>query len=158
MYKAHGYSILSITDHETPKSHSYLSDSEFLAITGYETYVRTTAECCYVWSLPVVRCLKENMLMWAEQLPLPILKLMTVQNLFGYLLLINMENLLTLAVSSEMNWSFKKTLFGGDVEKLKQADADSIAITGDMIDSRRTNVDIALSFAKEAARTAPHTM
>jgi len=45
MYREHGYSILAITDHERPKSHSYLSDGEFLAITGYETYVRTNAEC-----------------------------------------------------------------------------------------------------------------
>ena len=47
MYKNHGYSILSITDHEAPKSHSYLNDDEFLAITGYETYVRPNAECRY---------------------------------------------------------------------------------------------------------------
>ncbi len=47
MYKREGYSILSITDHETPKSHSYLSDDEFLAITGYEAYVRLNAECRY---------------------------------------------------------------------------------------------------------------
>lgn len=47
MYKRHGYSILSITDHETPKSHSYLSDSEFLALTGYETYVRPSSDCKY---------------------------------------------------------------------------------------------------------------
>lgn len=47
MYKRHGYSILAITDHETPKSHSYLSDSEFLALTGYETYVRPSSNCKY---------------------------------------------------------------------------------------------------------------
>ena len=47
MYKEHGYSILSITDHETPKSHSYLNDDEFLTITGYETYIRPNAECKY---------------------------------------------------------------------------------------------------------------
>ena len=47
MYKSHGYSILSITDHEAPKSHSYLNDDEFLTITGYETYVRPNAECRY---------------------------------------------------------------------------------------------------------------
>lgn len=44
-YKAQGYSILAITDHETPKSHTYLSDSEFIAITGYETYVRPNDDC-----------------------------------------------------------------------------------------------------------------
>ena len=47
MYKKQGYSILAITDHETPKNHSYLSDSDFLAITGYETYVRPNADCRY---------------------------------------------------------------------------------------------------------------
>lgn len=45
MYKEQGYSILAITDHERPKSHSYLSDDEFIALTGYETYVRTNSEC-----------------------------------------------------------------------------------------------------------------
>ena len=40
MYKAHGYSILAITDHETPKSHTELSDDDFLMLTGYEAYIR----------------------------------------------------------------------------------------------------------------------
>ena len=47
LYKGHGYSVLSITDHEVPKNHSYLNDSDFLTITGYETYVRTDSECRY---------------------------------------------------------------------------------------------------------------
>ncbi len=47
MYKSHGYSILSITDHEIPKNHSYLNDSEFITITGYETYVRPNPDCRY---------------------------------------------------------------------------------------------------------------
>ena len=47
MYKSRGYSILAITDHETPGSHSYLNDPEFIAITGYETYVRPSADCIY---------------------------------------------------------------------------------------------------------------
>jgi len=47
MYKARGYSILSITDHEAPKNHSYLDDSDFITITGYETYVRPNKECKY---------------------------------------------------------------------------------------------------------------
>ncbi len=47
MYKGHGYSILSITDHETPKNHSYLNDSEFITITGYEAYIRNDPECRY---------------------------------------------------------------------------------------------------------------
>lgn len=45
MYKQHGYSILSVTDHEFPKNHSYLNDEEFLTITGYETYVRPDPKC-----------------------------------------------------------------------------------------------------------------
>ena len=45
MYKSRGYSILAITDHEAPKNHSYLNDSEFLTITGYEAYVRHDPEC-----------------------------------------------------------------------------------------------------------------
>ena len=40
MYKRHGYSILSITDHETPCSHNDLNDEDFLTITGYEGYIR----------------------------------------------------------------------------------------------------------------------
>lgn len=40
MYKRNGYSILSITDHEVPKNHSYLNDQEFITITGYENYIR----------------------------------------------------------------------------------------------------------------------
>ena len=38
---------------------------------------------------------------------------------------------------------------------LKQTDADIIVITGDMIDSRKTNVGVAVSFAKEAVKLAP---
>ena len=49
--------------------------------------------------------------------------------------------------------------FGENNEKLllmlKQADADIIAITGDMIDSRNTDVDIAISFAQKAVNIAP---
>ena len=36
MYKNKGYSILAITDHETPKNHQYLNDDNFLTVTGYE--------------------------------------------------------------------------------------------------------------------------
>ena len=32
MYKSHGYSVLSITDHETPNDHSHLSDKDFIII------------------------------------------------------------------------------------------------------------------------------
>ena len=49
--------------------------------------------------------------------------------------------------------------FGENNEKLllmlKQADADIIAITGDMIDSRNTDVDVAISFAQKALNIAP---
>ena len=51
------------------------------------------------------------------------------------------------------------TEFGENNEKLllmlKQADADIIAITGDMIDSRNTDVDVAISFAQKAVNIAP---
>ena len=40
LYKENGYSILAITDHETPCNHSDLNDAEFLTITGYEAYIR----------------------------------------------------------------------------------------------------------------------
>ncbi|MBQ4259192.1 MAG: PHP domain-containing protein [Lachnospiraceae bacterium] len=42
MYQRNGYSILAITDHETPKSHNELTDSDFIMITGYECYIRPT--------------------------------------------------------------------------------------------------------------------
>lgn len=49
--------------------------------------------------------------------------------------------------------------FGKDNAKLisaiKDADADIIVVTGDIIDSRRTNIDCALHFAGEAALVAP---
>lgn len=45
MYKDKGYSILSITDHEYPKTHHELNDDNFLTITGYEAYIRTNADC-----------------------------------------------------------------------------------------------------------------
>ena len=39
MYKAHGYSILAITDHEGICNHAELCDEDFLIITGYEISV-----------------------------------------------------------------------------------------------------------------------
>lgn len=49
--------------------------------------------------------------------------------------------------------------FGKNNEKLitmlKRTDADIIAITGDMIDSRHTDVDVAVSFAEKAVDIAP---
>ena len=47
MYKGHGYSVLSITDHEYPKNHSCLNDKDFLTITGYEAYIRTNPDYIY---------------------------------------------------------------------------------------------------------------
>lgn len=38
---------------------------------------------------------------------------------------------------------------------LRQAEPDMIAITGDLIDSRNTQVDVALSFVEEAVKIAP---
>lgn len=47
MYKDKGYSILSITDHEVPKSHCDLNDEDFITITGYEAYIRPDKNCAY---------------------------------------------------------------------------------------------------------------
>lgn len=38
---------------------------------------------------------------------------------------------------------------------LREAEPDNIAITGDLIDSRRTNIDIALAFAEQVMEIAP---
>ena len=43
-YKARGYSILSITDHELLVNHSDLNDPDFLTITGYEVAVNDTKD------------------------------------------------------------------------------------------------------------------
>lgn len=47
MYKNEGYSILAITDHENPRSHTDLTDEEFILITGYEAYIRPNKKCSY---------------------------------------------------------------------------------------------------------------
>ena len=41
------------------------------------------------------------------------------------------------------------------LERVEQAQPDCIALTGDLVDSRHTDVDAALSFASEAAKIAP---
>ena len=41
------------------------------------------------------------------------------------------------------------------LEMLREAEPDMIAITGDLIDSRRTDIAVALAFAKEAVKIAP---
>jgi predicted MPP superfamily phosphohydrolase len=38
---------------------------------------------------------------------------------------------------------------------LREADPDMIAITGDLIDSRRTDLDVAIAFVQDAAKIAP---
>ena len=45
-YKDHGYSVLCITDHEYPKDHSDMTDSDFLMLTGYEAYIRKFENGC----------------------------------------------------------------------------------------------------------------
>ena len=44
-YQAKGYSVLAITDHEAPYDHSRLSTPDFLMLTGYEAYIRPSADC-----------------------------------------------------------------------------------------------------------------
>lgn len=46
-YRRNGYSILAITDHESPKCHKELCREDFLLITGYEAYIRPdpSAKC-----------------------------------------------------------------------------------------------------------------
>lgn len=41
------------------------------------------------------------------------------------------------------------------IDTLKRAEADIIVMTGDMIDSRNTKIDITIAFAKEAVKIAP---
>ena len=40
-------------------------------------------------------------------------------------------------------------------EMLREAEPDMIAITGDLIDSRKTNIAVALAFAEDAVKIAP---
>lgn len=46
-YKERGYSILSITDHEAPCAHNDLSEDDFIMLTGYEAYIRPSADGSY---------------------------------------------------------------------------------------------------------------
>ena len=53
---------------------------------------------------------------------------------------------------------FHNAEFGNNkklIDMLKEANPDIIAITGDIIDSRRTNIDISLAFVEEALKIAP---
>ena len=51
------------------------------------------------------------------------------------------------------------TEFGEDnsklIELISQTDPDMIALTGDLIDSRRTDIEIALEFARQAVKISP---
>ncbi len=51
------------------------------------------------------------------------------------------------------------TSFGKDnkrlIDKIEQLSPDMIALTGDLVDSRRTNIDISLSFVEQASLIAP---
>lgn len=47
LYKAQGYDILAITDHERPCSHTDLTDEKFMMLTGYECYIRNNPEGKY---------------------------------------------------------------------------------------------------------------
>lgn len=40
LYKANGYSILAITDHDSIRSHAYLDDEDFLTITSMELTIK----------------------------------------------------------------------------------------------------------------------
>lgn len=46
-YQEHGYSVLAITDHESTYDHSHLTTPSFLLLTGYEAYIRPSADCVY---------------------------------------------------------------------------------------------------------------
>jgi len=47
LYKENGYDVLAITDHCNPKNHSAMNDEDFLFLTGYEAYIRPSAEGRY---------------------------------------------------------------------------------------------------------------
>ena len=40
LYRKNGYSILAITDHERPRSHTDLNEKDFILLTGYEAHIR----------------------------------------------------------------------------------------------------------------------
>lgn len=46
-YKAHGYQILAITDHEYPCHHQDLNEPGFMMLTGYEAYIRDNKDGLY---------------------------------------------------------------------------------------------------------------
>ena len=44
IYKAHGYSVLAITDHEAIFDHGYLDDEDFITIPAYEREINKSAK------------------------------------------------------------------------------------------------------------------
>lgn len=40
-YRSHGYDILAITDHDHPRSHTALSEDDFILLTGYEAQIKS---------------------------------------------------------------------------------------------------------------------
>jgi len=53
-YKSRGYQILALTDHEAPYSHQHYTTDDFLMLTGYEAYIRPSAECTLDWFGPEI--------------------------------------------------------------------------------------------------------
>ena len=53
-YKAKGYQILALTDHEAPCTHHSFTTKDFLMLTGYEAYIRPSAECKLDWFGPEI--------------------------------------------------------------------------------------------------------
>ena len=47
VYKAHGYSVLAITDHEYMVQHNDLTEDDFLMLNGYEAYIKETNDPLY---------------------------------------------------------------------------------------------------------------
>lgn len=47
LYRARGYSILAITDHELPRSYSHMNESDFLLLTGYEAFIRPNPDYAF---------------------------------------------------------------------------------------------------------------
>lgn len=53
-YKAKGYQILALTDHEAPYAHHGFTTDDFLMLTGYEAYIRPSSECKLDWFGPEI--------------------------------------------------------------------------------------------------------
>lgn len=53
-YREHGYQILALTDHEAPYDHSRFTTPDFLMVTGYEAYIRSSPQCQMDWFGPEI--------------------------------------------------------------------------------------------------------